>query len=124
MLLKTSKTSGTHHIKKIDFSKMHILCSKWGSFDSEFYADHEYFDMLADLMPLLVKPTDKKLIIIEKKTISSLIHKESQHTGLQTSKNDLYRMIADVTRIPSLVSTFTPFGFSKNCIIVDAVHAL
>ena len=90
----------------------------WVSFDSEFNTDHEYFDMLADLMPLLVKPTDKKLIIIEKKTISSLIHKESQHRGLQTSRNDLYRVITDITRILNLISIFTLFGFRKIALLL------
>ena len=35
------------------------------SFDSEIYTDDEYFNTLADLMPLSVIPADKKLIIIE-----------------------------------------------------------
>ena len=94
---------------------MHILCSKWGSFDSEFYTDNDYFNMLAYLMPLSLIPTDKRLIIIEKKTTSNLIHKESEYTGLQTSKNSLYRMITDITRIPSLVSIFTLLTF-EHCI--------
>ena len=38
--------------QNIDFSKMHILCSKWGSFDSEFYADHEYANILSVLIIL------------------------------------------------------------------------
>jgi len=85
----------------------------WVSFDSEIYTDNEYFNMLADLMPLSLIPTDKRLIIIEKKTTSSLIHKESEYTGLQTSKNSLCRVITDITRIPSLVSIFTLFDFRK-----------
>ena len=95
----------------------------WVSFDSEIYTDNEYFSMLADLMPLSLIPTDKRLIIIEKKTTSSLIHKESEYTGLQTSKNSLCRVITDITRIPSLVSIFTLFDFRKLH-RVDAVHAL
>ena len=30
----------------------------WMSFDSEIYTDNEYFNMLADLMPLSLIPTD------------------------------------------------------------------
>ena len=85
----------------------------WVSFDSEIYTDNEYFNMLADLMPLSLIPTDKRLIIIEKKTTSNLIHKESAFTGLQTSTNGLCRMITDIARIPSLVSIFTLFDFRE-----------
>ena len=69
--------------------------------------------MLADLVPLSLIPTDKRLIIIERKTASNLIHKESAFTGLQTSTNSLCRMITDIARIPSLVSIFTLFDFRK-----------
>ena len=69
-------------------------------------------------MPLSLIPTDKRLIIIEKKTTSSLIHKESEYTGLQTSKNGLYRVITYVTRILNLVSTFTLFDFRKIALLL------
>ena len=48
--------------------------------------------------------------------------KESTHTGLWTSKNDLYRVIADVTRIPNLVAIFARLLFFENALIFTHFH--
>lgn len=89
----------------------------WVSFDSEFNADHEYPNMLADLMPLSVMiPTDN--------------HREENNFKFNSQgiggiygtpdfeKRGLYRVIPDITRIPSLVSIFILFDFRKIALLL------